>query len=146
MRCPERRRGDGAMDALCHRCWKPPLTACVCADVFSRDLLQKEAGKPGEGEPDPASVGLAGRRNLQSLSASEAIVDALEMAAAEAARLEEHRRDKQVRCFTRVPVWVWVVGRGCCGVGLGSPLLWLGEEPNTIVARRPAGERQQNTL
>lgn len=99
---------EGVLVSLAVRESRCAFTAAPSTDILSSNAAahhppctQKDVGEPGEGDPDPASVGLAGRRNLQSLSAAEAIVDALEMAAAEAARLEEHRKEKKARawCF-----------------------------------------------
>ena len=42
-------------------------------------------------------MGLPGRRSTSTLAAAEAIVDALEIAAAEAVRREEHEKDRKAR-------------------------------------------------
>ena len=83
--------------------------------LFEGGLLEEagpEAGGEGAAKEEAGGVGLAGRRTAATLSAAEALVEALEMAEAEVGRRREHEGDiEKVRAASRR------ASRCCCGCG-----------------------------
>jgi U3 small nucleolar RNA-associated protein 12 len=81
--------------------------------LYGDEAKQEHAENPGEG-----TTALAGRRSMAALGATESVVDALEMAAAEVGRREAHDKEQeQVRRHPPPGVWRTASAlRGC-----GSP-------------------------
>ncbi|WOL09865.1 WD repeat-containing protein 3 isoform X1 [Canna indica] len=66
-------------------------------EIFESDLdnLNEDRYAPKELVPDEGSVGVPGKKTKETLSATDLIIDALDMADAEIKRIDEHKEDQK---------------------------------------------------